>query len=57
MNKKLLKCLVCPQCHHEVQHQTQAVSLDCDVCQLSFPIVDDIPVMLIEQATSLKDVS
>lgn len=53
MNKKLLNNLVCPQCRHQVQLNKSAQSVDCDICQLGFPIHDEIPVMLLEEALPL----
>lgn len=62
VQNKLLEVLVCPSCKgglHEVRWQgqeadrpgeTPLVGLDCPKCRLRFPIVDDIPVMLVEQA-------
>ena len=59
----LLEVLVCPACKGPVVEQrwkdpaAQApapdaalVGLDCMHCRLRFPIVDEIPVMLIDQA-------
>lgn len=51
MNKKLLNNLVCPQCHHEVEFNQISNSIDCDVCELSYPVKDGIPVMLLMKAT------
>ena len=53
MNKKLLDMIVCPQCHHRLDYQRNATLLICTVCQLAFPIEDDIPIMLPNAAKPL----
>lgn len=63
VHDKLLEVLVCPACKGPLTAQrwqgapeaqpagTPAVlSLDCPRCRLRYPIVDDIPVMLVDQA-------
>jgi uncharacterized protein YbaR (Trm112 family) len=50
MNKQLLNTLVCPQCQQSLA--SEGPQLRCDVCQLAFPIVNDIPVLLINKALS-----
>ena len=50
----LLAILVCPKCESELRLQLaqggDEESLDCLACQLSFPVEDGIPVMLVEEA-------
>jgi uncharacterized protein YbaR (Trm112 family) len=48
VSKELLEILACPKCHKKVELRQD--SLHCDNCKVSYPIVDDIPVMLIEEA-------
>ncbi len=54
MDKKLLDRLVCPQCRHTLDYQGSATQLLCLVCQLAFPIEDNIPIMLLDQAKPLS---
>ena len=50
VDKELLEILVCPSCRGEVEyHQDQEVIV-CTRCGLRYPVRDDIPVMLIEEA-------
>lgn len=51
MDKKLLAILVCPLCkgHLDVKKK----ELWCYFDKLAFPIHDDIPVMLIDEARTL----
>jgi uncharacterized protein YbaR (Trm112 family) len=56
ISPELLEILRCPQCKSEVKINADATSLACvnDECGLVYPIRDEIPVMVIEEATSTK---
>jgi uncharacterized protein YbaR (Trm112 family) len=53
MDKKLLDILVCPLCKGPLVFDTKAKELICKFDRLAFPIVDDIPVMLIDEARQI----
>ncbi|MEO1767110.1 Trm112 family protein [Thiobacter aerophilum] len=53
MDLKLLEILVCPLCKGPLVYRRQAQELVCRADRLAFPIRDDIPVMLEEEARSL----
>lgn len=53
MDAKLLEILVCPICKGPLEHRKAAAELVCKPCRLAFPIRDDIPVMLEEEARQL----
>jgi len=54
MNKKLLRVLACPLCNGELIHShTAEEELICRSCGLAFPVRDDIPVMLENEARTL----
>lgn len=53
MDKKLLDILVCPLCKGPLVFDAKAGDLLCRVDRLAFPIVDDIPVMLIDEARQI----
>jgi uncharacterized protein YbaR (Trm112 family) len=55
LSKELLEILVCPQCKGEVVLAETGDSLSCKSCALCFRIEDDIPVMLIDEATPLQE--
>lgn len=55
ISEELLEILVCPQCHGDLTYDRAAEKLDCSTCRLRYPIVDDIPVMLIEEAERIAD--
>jgi uncharacterized protein len=54
MNKKLLDILVCPVCKGSLNYRKEAKELICSRCRLAYPIRDDIPVMLPEEARALR---
>jgi uncharacterized protein YbaR (Trm112 family) len=49
----LPETLVCPQCKQALNKKMQ--TFICQVCQLSYPINDGIPVLLIEQANKMGE--
>lgn len=52
ISKELLEILACPKCKGEVKLTDAGDGLACGNCSLLYPIKDDIPVMLIDEATS-----
>ncbi|MBF0425246.1 MAG: Trm112 family protein [Magnetococcales bacterium] len=53
VDKELLEILVCPQCKGSLRYDREAAELVCPSERLAFPIRDDIPVMLIDEARHL----
>ena len=53
MDRKLLDILVCPLCKSPLVYKKEASELICKADRLAFPIKDDIPVMLEEEARPL----
>jgi uncharacterized protein YbaR (Trm112 family) len=53
MDKTLLTILACPNCKGSLSYQKHKQELACPVCRIAYPVRDDIPVMLIEQAREL----
>lgn len=53
LDDKLLEILVCPKCKGELDYRREPESLVCHHCELVYPVRDDIPVMLIDEATPL----
>jgi LSD1 subclass zinc finger protein len=53
LSEDLLSILVCPQCRGDLVYDRAASHLTCPACRLRYKIVDDIPVMLIDQAEKL----
>jgi uncharacterized protein YbaR (Trm112 family) len=49
----LLELLVCPQCKGELRYEQSPESLVCERDRLRFEVRDNIPIMLIDEATPL----
>jgi len=50
ISKELLDILVCPQCKTPVTLTADSSGLKCATCRRVYPIRDEIPVMLLEEA-------
>lgn len=50
VSKELLDILVCPACRGDLDLVREGAGLKCRACGLVYPIRDDIPVMLIDEA-------
>ncbi len=51
----LLDILVCPDCKGSLTVDQDNDELSCDSCGLIYPVRDDIPVMLVEEARRPAD--
>jgi uncharacterized protein YbaR (Trm112 family) len=54
MDPKLLEILVCPLCKGPLVWHKEAQELVCKADRLAYPVKDDIPVMLEEEARELR---
>ena len=54
VSQELLDILACPKCKGNLHLTDRQDGLVCNACHLLFPIKDDIPIMLIEEAQTLK---
>lgn len=54
IDKKLLDILACPLCKSRLIYKKENQELICRADKLAFPIRDDIPVMLEEEARELS---
>jgi len=54
VDKELLDLLVCPKCKGDLKLKEDQSGLICGACKLVYPIEDDIPVMLIDEAKDLE---
>jgi uncharacterized protein YbaR (Trm112 family) len=50
ISKDLLDILACPKCKGDIYLNESGDGLICNACRLMYPIKDDIPVMLIDEA-------
>ena len=53
MDPKLLEILVCPLCKGPLVYKKAEQELICKADRLGFPVRDDIPVMLVDEARKL----
>ena len=53
ISQELLDILACPQCKGDVALAEAKDALVCQVCKLRYAIKDDIPIMLIDEATRI----
>ena len=51
VDPELLEILACPACKTPVRLVKDGTALKCDACHRVYPLRDDIPVMLIDEAT------
>ena len=54
MDARLLDILVCPICKANLEHRKAELDLVCRPCKLAFPVRDDSPIMLQEEARQLR---
>ncbi|HVN63183.1 MAG TPA: Trm112 family protein [Candidatus Binataceae bacterium] len=50
LSQDLLDILACPKCKGDLRLTEKQDGLVCGACKLIYPIRDDIPIMLIEEA-------
>ena len=50
ISKDLLEILVCPLCKADLEMKPEESGLKCPQCKRVYPIRDDIPVMLVDEA-------
>jgi len=56
ISEELLKIIACPKCKGDLEYiRGNEEFLDCHKCKLRYPVKDDIPVMLIDQAIKLDN--
>ena len=53
MDKRLLEILVCPVCKSPLHLDAAKNELICKADRLAYPIRDDVPVMLVDEARTL----
>jgi len=55
ISNELLEILACPKCKGDLILNDGKDGLICEKCKLLYAIKDDIPIMLVDEATSIKD--
>jgi uncharacterized protein YbaR (Trm112 family) len=54
ISQELLDILACPKCKGDIYLNEPGDGLICDHCHLLYEIRDDIPIMLIDEATPIN---
>lgn len=52
LDPRLLEILICPACREKVTSVDDGKGLECSGCGRVYPVRDDIPVMLVEEASA-----
>ncbi|WP_419786047.1 Trm112 family protein [Pseudodesulfovibrio sp.] len=55
LKKELVEILACPKCKGSVAETPAGDGLACSACKVVYPVRDDIPIMLVDQAVPDKD--
>jgi len=55
VSKELLEILVCPACKAPVKLTSDQQGLKCVACKRVYPIRNDIPIMLVDEARVESD--
>jgi hypothetical protein len=50
LNKELLEILACPKCKAAIHPTPNEDGLVCEACAVVYPVREEIPVMLVEEA-------
>ena len=53
LSPQLLAILVCPKCKGELEYREAESALVCHRCALRYPVREDIPIMLVDEASPL----
>jgi len=55
LKKELIDILACPKCKGKLTVQPAEDGLACAKCAVVYPVKDEIPIMLIDQAVAEKE--
>jgi hypothetical protein len=50
LDREFIEMLQCPACHSPLAYNEEKGQLKCGSCQRVYPVKDDIPVLLIDEA-------
>lgn len=53
LSPQLFAVLVCPRCKGPLAYREAEQGLDCAQCRVRYPVRDDIPIMLVDEAVPL----
>ncbi len=55
MNENLVNIIACPSCKGSVKRAVDGDYLICYACKLKYPVIEKIPVMLVDEASPLTE--
>lgn len=55
LKKELINILACPKCKGKLSLKPAEDGLACAKCAVVYPVKDDIPIMLVDQAIAEKE--
>ncbi len=50
LDAKLLEIIACPKCKGRLELKADGSALTCQACRLAYPVVDEIPNLIAEDA-------
>jgi LSD1 subclass zinc finger protein len=50
LSQEQLQMLICPACRQVLEYRPNPESLKCPRCRRVYPVKDDIPIMLVDEA-------
>ena len=50
IEKDLLDVLICPACRNKLTEKMDGSGLKCEGCKRVYPIIDEIPVLIVDEA-------
>jgi uncharacterized protein len=53
LNRELIDILACPKCKGPLALRPDESAFECGACKLAYPVTDDIPNFIIEEAQAL----
>jgi uncharacterized protein YbaR (Trm112 family) len=53
LNQELAELLACPKCRGKIELRPDQSAFVCRACKLAYPVVDEIPNFIIEEAKPL----
>lgn len=55
LDRELLAIIVCPKCKGDLIYEPEKERLICKNCSVYYPIREDIPILLIEEAKTVEN--
>lgn len=55
LDRELLEIIVCPKCKGDLSYEPENERLVCKNCLIYYPVKEDIPILLVEEAKPLDN--